>query len=405
MRLLYVVPRYGEQAAGGAEGACRAFATRMAARGHTVEVATSCATSYLDWANVLPPGAHEDAGVTVHRLTTTAPRDIPRFSSISMRTLTGRLPAPSHVQRAWLQEQGPRLGGLASWLNAHASRFDAAIVLPYLYLPAFDAITTLAGRLPIVFHPCAHDEPPLQMGLYDRLFRLSDALGFFTEEEAALVGRQFRVDRPSLVTGIGVDIDVDVDQAPSAHGPVAALAERPYFVCVGRIDPGKGTLELVEWFARYKQARPGPLALVLVGDRANDVPPHLDVILTGVVDDATRRAIVQGSLAIVQPSHYESFSLVLMEGWAAGKAAAVQALSPVLAGHARRSGGALPYRNEEELVTALDLLSGEPDLRHRLAVAGRQYVIDNFSWSEVLARHESLVELALSSSSSPRRQR
>ena len=72
MRLLYVVPRYGERAAGGAEGACRSFATRMAARGHTVEVVTSCAISYLDWANVLPRGADDDGGVTVHRLLTVA---------------------------------------------------------------------------------------------------------------------------------------------------------------------------------------------------------------------------------------------------------------------------------------------------------------------------------------------
>jgi glycosyltransferase involved in cell wall biosynthesis len=401
MRLLYVVPRYGERAAGGAEGACRSFATRMAARGHTVDVVTSCAISYLDWANVLPQGADDDRGVTVHRLLTVAPRDIERFSAISMRTLTGRLPAPAHVQHAWLAEQGPRLDGLALWLRRNAARFDAAVVLPYLYLPAFDAITTLAGRLPIVFHACAHDEPPLRLGVYERLFRLSDAHGFFTEEEAALVARRFHVERPSLVTGIGVDID----DGPIAPTLVPGLGERPYVVCVGRIDPGKGTLELVEWFSRYKEARPGPLALVLVGDPANEVPAHPDVILTGVVDERTRRAIVQGSIAFVQPSHYESFSLVLMEGWAAGKAAAVQALSPVLAGHARRSGGALPYRNEEELGTAVDLLVGEAGLRDRLGAAGKQYVIDNFTWSEVLGRHESLVDRALSSFSSPQRQR
>ena len=88
-----------------------------------------------------------------------------------------------------------------------------------------------------------------------------------------------------------------------------------------------------------------------------------------------------------------------------GKAAAVQALSPVLAGHARRSGGALPYHNEEELGTALDLLVGEAGLRDRLGAAGKRYVIENFTWSEVLGRHESLLDLELSSFSSPQRQR
>ena len=106
---------------------------------------------------------------------------------------------------------------------------------------------------------------------------------------------------------------------------------------------------------------------------------HPDVFLTGIVDESTRKAIVDGSLALVHPSHYESFSLVLMEGWAAGKAAAVQALSPVLAGHARRSGGALPYRNEEELGEVVDLLVSQPALRERLGEAGRAYVACSLS--------------------------
>ena len=115
-----------------------------------------------------------------------------------------------------------------------------------------------------------------------------------------------------------------------------------------------------------------------------------------IVDEPTRKAIVDGSLALVHPSHYESFSLVLMEGWAAGKAAAVQALSPVLAGHARRSGGALPYRNEEELGEVIDLLVSQPALRERLGEAGRAYVARHYQWDDVLGRHESLLGQAVS---------
>jgi glycosyltransferase involved in cell wall biosynthesis len=405
MRVLYVVPRYGPLAAGGAEGACRSFATRMAGRGHSVEVVTSCATSYLNWANVLPSGSAIEDGVRVHRLRTVEPRDLERFSAISMRALTGRHLAPAHVQHAWLAEQGPRLGGLREWLGHHARAFDVAVVLPYLYLPAFEAITTLAGRTPLVFHPCAHDEPPLRLPVYERLVRLSDALGFFTEEEAELVRRRFRISRPSSVTGIGIDTRDGAGEGPVSPVAIPGVGERPYLVCVGRIDPGKGTLELVEWFGRYKTARPGPLALVLVGDPANEVPAHPDVFLTGVVDEPTRTAIVDASLALVHPSHYESFSLVLMEGWAAGKAAAVQALSPVLAGHARRSGGALPYRNEEELGEVIDLLVSQPALRERLGEAGRAYVARHYQWDDVLGRHESLLGQAVSSRRSPPPQR
>ena len=54
MRILYVVQRYGPQVLGGSETAARLFAERLVARGHSVEVLTSCARDYVDWA---PRGA------------------------------------------------------------------------------------------------------------------------------------------------------------------------------------------------------------------------------------------------------------------------------------------------------------------------------------------------------------
>ena len=56
MRLLYVVQRYGEQIAGGAEQHARAFAERLVERDHHVTVLTTCAQSYVDWANAYPRG-------------------------------------------------------------------------------------------------------------------------------------------------------------------------------------------------------------------------------------------------------------------------------------------------------------------------------------------------------------
>ena len=154
MRILYVVPRYGPQAAGGAEGACRSFATRMAARGHAVEVVTSRAVSYQDWANVLDGGAAVEDGVLVHRLSAVEPRDLERFSAVSMRALTGRHLAPSHVQHAWLQEQGPRLEGLDDWLRDRARRIRrrgrAAVPVPARVHRHHDARGWCSDRVPSV---------------------------------------------------------------------------------------------------------------------------------------------------------------------------------------------------------------------------------------------------------------
>src|SRR5438046_911104 len=68
MELLFVVQRYGREVAGGAEQFCREYATRLVGRGHGVEVLTSCAVSYVDWANAFPAGDELIDKVLVHRL-------------------------------------------------------------------------------------------------------------------------------------------------------------------------------------------------------------------------------------------------------------------------------------------------------------------------------------------------
>src|SRR3977135_3723015 len=75
VRALFVVQRSGREVAGGAETCCREFATRLGARGHEVEVLTSTALSYLDWANHYPAGTAELHGVVLHRLPVDGQRD------------------------------------------------------------------------------------------------------------------------------------------------------------------------------------------------------------------------------------------------------------------------------------------------------------------------------------------
>ena len=93
-RLLFVVQRYGREVAGGAELLCREFATRLAARGHSVEVVTSCALNYVDWANHYPAGTAELDGVTVHRLPVAHQRDDRLFEALNTRVVWGQRPIP-----------------------------------------------------------------------------------------------------------------------------------------------------------------------------------------------------------------------------------------------------------------------------------------------------------------------
>src|SRR6476660_1251089 len=107
MRVCYVVQRYGMQIAGGAEQHCREMAERMARRGHEVEVATTCAQSYVDWADAYEPGQSTIGGVVVHRFRVAAPRDTLLFTELNRRMVRGRGARPLFAQKEGMRAQGP----------------------------------------------------------------------------------------------------------------------------------------------------------------------------------------------------------------------------------------------------------------------------------------------------------
>lgn len=389
MRLLSVVQRYGHEVPGGAETFCREFATRLAARGHEVEVLTSCAVSYVDWANHYEPGSAEVDGVVVHRLPVVEPRADRLFGPLNARTSTASAPLPLHLHRAWMRMQGPAVRGLVPWLEQRSASFDVASFFTYLYNTTFEGLPVASALTRTVLHPTAHDEPYIYRPIFDVLFRAPHAFGFLTMEEAELVRRRFGVRRPSVTTGIGVDLGVTGDAG--RFRAKIGIGDEPYLVYVGRLDPGKGSDELGDFFLAYKRRNPGPLKLVVVGDPVKPMPDDPDLIMTGFVDEQTKHDAIAGALALVHPSYFESFSIVLIEAWAHGIPALVQGRCDVLAGQSRRSGAGVPYRGFAEFEAAVDLVVGDADLRRRLGAAGRTYVEATYEWDVVLDRYESLL--------------
>ena len=385
-----MVQRYGDTIAGGAEQHCREMAERMARRGHHVEVATTCAQSYVDWADAYEPGRSTVGGVVVHRFRVAAPRNNPRFNELNRRMVCGRGSRPLVVQREWMRGQGPWSPDLVRWLEQNGSRFDCVICFTYLYWTTWAALDALRGRVPLVLHPTVHDEPPLRLSLFDTEFRAPDAFALSTPEEIDLIRSRFHVDPPGAVVGIGVEVGAaDPARFRAAYG----LADKPYLLYVGRIDEGKGALALVDFFTAYKARHAADdLVLVLVGDDLLKLPERPDIVVTGFVDYQTRDDALAGALALAQPSFFESFSMILTEAFAFGRPALVQGRCDVLRGHARRSNAAIPYDGFAEFECALEMLRADPALADAMGAAGRDYVEREYTWDIVLDRYEALLE-------------
>ena len=393
MHLLFVVQRYGVEVAGGAEAACRELAWRLAARGHDVEVVTSCATSYVDWANAYPEGDETIDGVLVHRLPVARSREDRFFGPLNGRAVWGTKPNPLFLQAEWMRFQGPDVPGLVPWLQDRAAGFDVVVFVTYLYATTWAGLPVAAGAVPTILLPAAHDEPPFWLQLFDLLLRMPTAYAFLTEEEEALVARRSRVVRPSSIIGLGVDLEAEGDGA--RFRAEFGLGDRPYLLYVGRLDPGKGSDELYDYFTTYKARNPGDLALVVVGEPVKPLAPHPDVITTGFVPEQTKVDAIGGCLALVMPSYFESFSLVLAEAWAQSKPALVNGRCDVLVGQAQRSSGAVPYEGFAQFEAAVDLLVDHPDLQRDLGVRGRAYVERRYHWDTVLEHMEHLCQTAV----------
>ena len=378
--LLFVVQRYGPEVRGGAEQAAREVAQRLTVRGHHVEVLTTTARSYVDWSGDLPAGTEEISGVTVHRLLVEPLRDPDVFNRLHHRMEASAAPVGGDLEREWLRAQGPCVPQLEPWLDAEAGRFDVVVFFTYLYATTTDGLPVAARHTTTALVPCAHDEPPLRLHVFDRVAHLADTLLFLTPEEASLVRTRFRLRAPHHVVGLGTAMDAGA----SAGAAVAGVDGHPYVLYVGRIDPSKGTSWLVDSFAALKEARPSPLRLVLLGEAV--VPPaaHPDVVVVTDADDAARDAAMRGAVALVHPSPFESFGMVVTEAWAVGTPVIAFGGNAVLRGHIERSGGGVLVRTAAELGAACELLAGDPARRNALGAAGRSHVEAHHRWPTVI---------------------
>jgi glycosyltransferase involved in cell wall biosynthesis len=402
VKILYSVQRYGEEIVGGSESACRQFAEALVRHGHTVDVLTSCAKSYVDWENYYPSGTTVVNGVTVHRLPVTKPRTPEEFDWLHTQIQRHPKTTPLFIQRQWANIVGPTLREHSQWLHQHAREYDAAVFMTYLYSTTTTGLPVLSNLIPTVFQPTAHEELMAYPTLFKTLYRLPDAFLFFTPEEKNVVQKLYDLDPLGEILGIGIKIDENKIQKTSLLNEFHLQSEE-YLTYVGRIDPAKGVGELLRFFKAFKSRNQSDLKLVLVGEKAMDMGENHDVIYVGFLSEEDKETLLANSLALVQPSYFESFSIVLSEAWAQKRPALVQSRCEVLRGQVIRSGGGIPYSGFAEFEQSILTLQRDHDLADQLGSNGFDYVKSNYEWSVVIQKFENTLTLATNNFNKRRR--
>jgi glycosyltransferase involved in cell wall biosynthesis len=385
MKVAYVVPRYGDEVVGGAELAVRLLAERLVAHEDaTVEVLTTRAVSARTWANEYPEGEVDLRGVRVRRFTATGRS--PTFDAVSGPLLAHPERATPSEQQRWLDLQGPVSADLVD--AAREVDADLVVLSPYLFHPTVRGTAAVGNRA--VLHPAAHDEATLRLPMFREVFTAARGLVFYTHAEQKLVESRFPVAATAqIVLGLGCDAPPAV---PGATGDPTGLGDRPYVVCLGRVESSKGTDALARAFVRYQERHATPVALVFVGPVLDRPLEHPDIVVTGAVDEATKWAILRGAVALVSPSAYESFGLVLLEAWQAGTPVLVNGASDATRELCERSGGGLWFRTDAEFEVALQRIVETPDLRASLAQAGARYVATKLTWPVIVRRYRTFLD-------------
>ncbi len=427
MKLAFVIQRYGAEVLGGSEQLCRMVAERLAAQ-HDVEVLTTCARDYVTWKNEYAEGSDRVRGVTVRRFATARTRDIDAFNRYSDWIFNTPHTRADEVE--WLKQQGPWCPGLIDHLKRHNQQYDVIVFFTYLYATSVLGIEVNPARSVLV--STAHDEPAIRLEIYKDVFNKVGALVYLTDSERQFVQRQFP-DRPLLeeLIGVGVDIpqqqpyprmpSVSDDEPAATEGqPSAAAAPRdaqgeeddggvrdypshllargsvfrrrhrlhgPFALYGGRIDPGKGCEELLEYFSTYVKDG-GEASLALMGAKLMPLPEDPSVRFAGLLSDSERTQALEAATVVVCPSPYESLSLLALEALSVGTPILVNARSEVLVEHCVRSNGGLWYADRDEFVECLKLLVADPRLRSALGRNGRDYVRSNYRWDVVLGKYE-----------------
>lgn len=399
MRVTFLVANYAPSV-GGAQTYVRRLAEGLVGRGHDVSVVTSDA--------LLSPGG-PDPGRIPGRRDTIGGVDVERYP-VDHRFQAG-LRLARRIGKRFGRPIVPSVPAMGPWglrLAAGAARavraadVVVAVSAPYTTIPAADLFRRGAAAA-FVAAPLLHLEHWSPGRAVLGPLRRADRCVVSTAFEADwLRDRGVRADR-LLVVPPGSDGPHDPPPGPPAAARAAlGLPERPTVAYVGRLSATKGVDTLLAALPALLRRRPD-VGLVLAGGRTGWA--GLDPLLAACEREHPGRVVVRHDFAeaerpllyeagdvVAFPSRDESFGMVILEAWAAGRpvvAADTGAVrSTVRAGV---DGELVPVGDADALATALSGLLDDPARAAAMGRAGSDRLAAEFAWDDVIERWDGVV--------------
>jgi glycosyltransferase involved in cell wall biosynthesis len=258
------------------------------------------------------------------------------------------------------------------------------VFIPYMFGTTCRGSMICPDRSVLI--PCLHDERYAYLGPIRRMFRSVRDIVFLSPEEETLARRLYGLpaDVGHLIGGL---VDCNWSSNPTHFHNKYGLSR--FLLYAGRTDTGKKADLLIEYFQRYVSERSTDLKLVFIGGGTPEVPTSLSdrVRLLGYLAPQDKYNCFGASLALCVPSVMESFSIVIMESWLAGRPVIVNANCAVTKDLCKRANGGLYFDSYEEFREIVDYLSVSPSVCRSLGQQGGAYVRANYGPEIVADRY------------------
>jgi len=419
VKFAFVTPRYGADLSAGVEHACRLIAEHVCER-HDVDVLTTCARDHRTWKNEYSEGSDRVRGVLVRRFGVSQVPDHIGFDALSQRLQTS--PHSRAEELEWVRLHGPWSPGLIEYLK-RANRSYDVLVFFGLWHPLTVHGVEIAPERSVLF-PYLQLQPALRFGIWPDVARSVRGLGFFSEAERRLLHSYLGV-RHACEEVVGIGVDPPPQQAYPRHqqDPNDSITEDEdhgtedesdapdyldgrgipfkrrhrlygrFALYGGRVESDNGCEEMLEYFDTFAAAE-NEATLVLMGVKMMKVPEERYVRLAGVIPDRERMTAYEAADVTIAPASDDLLAQPLLESLAVGTPVLASARNTAAVEHCRRAGAGLYYRNREEFVGALTLLTSNTQLREKLGGNGRTYIRSHHRWDGVLGRFDRLISRA-----------
>ncbi|MBF0442039.1 MAG: glycosyltransferase family 4 protein [Oligoflexales bacterium] len=392
MRVAFVVQRYGNEVVGGAESLARQLARRVVEDLHIeVEVFTTTAKDYTSWENYYSEGQEVLDGIKVHRynsefkrrrvifglykkIVTPVIEFCARFSFLESVQL--------FLERYWFVLQGPFCPALVRAIAQKKDLFHRYYFFTYLYYPTVMGLPAVRDRA--VLFPTAHNEKPFFFKTIKKLISSPKMILANTPFEKFLVERNLCANVPIKIAGIGFD------KSLLQMGRVLNKArDIKYILYLGRIGRAKGVDTLIKNFLNYiSEHDVSDLHLYLAGRLEDvDIPDNSSIKYLGFVDDDEKNRLIADACCLVNPSMYESLSIIVIEAMVLMVPVLVNENCEVLRHYCDETKTVFGYKDRESFNAKLSHilesgfgLSGK--MRGELE-STRDWAVQRFSWESV----------------------